>query len=100
MIRHVMMWKLKEVADGRGRMENAALIKSRLETLPALIPEILRLEVGVDVLKDGASWDLCLIVDFQDIAALRRYHAHPEQISVAELVNRTRELRAVVDFYL
>ena len=52
MIRHVVMWKLKEVADGRGRMENAALIKSRLETLPALIPEILRLEVEVDVLAE------------------------------------------------
>jgi hypothetical protein len=100
MIRHVVMWKLMELTDGRGRMESAALIKTMLESLPALIPEIIRMEVGVDVVREGASWDICLIVDFQDVDALRRYQAHPEHVKVAEIVNRTREQRAVVDFHL
>lgn len=100
MIRHVVMWKIEEMAEGRGRMENVALIKTRLGSLPALVPEIIRMEVGVDIVMEGASWDICLIADFQDLDALRRYQAHPEHVKVADLVNRTMEKRAVVDFHL
>jgi hypothetical protein len=98
MIRHVVLWRLKEGVEGRPRSESAKLIKAQLEALPALVPEIRRLEVGEDVLKEEASWDLCLVVDFDDLEALRRYQDHPEHKKVAELVARTRELRAAVDY--
>jgi len=98
MIRHVVLWRLKEGAEGRSRSENAKLIKAQLEALPALLPDIKRLEVGEDVLQEGGSWDLCLIVDFDDLEALKRYQDHPEHLKVADLVARTRELRAAVDY--
>jgi hypothetical protein len=98
MIRHVVLWRLKEHAEGRSKMENANMIKAQLEALPDLIPDIRRLEVGADVLKEGSSWDLCLIAEFDDLDALKRYQDHPEHKRVAELVALTRDQRAVVDY--
>ncbi len=98
MIRHVVLWKLKEQAEGRSKVENAKLIKVQLEALPGLVPGIRRLVVGMDVLKEGSSWDLCLIAEFDDLEALKRYQDHPEHMRVAELVVRTRDQRAVVDY--
>ncbi|MDD1746855.1 MAG: Dabb family protein [Methanomassiliicoccales archaeon] len=98
MIRHVVLWRLKEQAEGRSRLENAKMIKVHLEALPDLVPEIRRLEVGADVLNEGSSWDLCLIVEFDDLEALKRYQDHPEHKRVAELVALTRDQRAVVDY--
>ena len=72
MIRHVVLWRLKEQAEGRSKLENVKMIKAQLEALPDLMPDIRRLEVGVDVLKEGSSWDLCLIVEFDDLEALKR----------------------------
>ena len=55
MIRHVVLWKLKEQAEGRSKMENAKMIKVQLEALPGLVPEIRRLEVGADVSRTGPA---------------------------------------------
>ena len=33
MIKHIVMWKLKEFAEGAGKAANAAIIKQRLEAL-------------------------------------------------------------------
>ena len=37
MVRHIVLWRLKESANGRGKAENAAEIK-RLESLGFLRP--------------------------------------------------------------
>ena len=47
MIKHIVMWKLKDFAEGAGRQENAEKIKSLLEGLKGKIAEIINLEVGV-----------------------------------------------------
>jgi hypothetical protein len=98
MIRHVVMWKLKNYAEGHTRPENAALIEDMLEALPSKIHEIKGLQVGFDVLRGEASYDLVLIVEFADLASLERYQRHPEHVKVAEFVAKVRESRAMVDF--
>lgn len=98
MLRHVVMWKLKNFAEGHSRPENAALIREKLESLPEKIPEIIRLEVGFDIVRSEGSYDLVLIGDFDDISQLERYQRHPEHVKVAEFVARVRESRTVVDF--
>ena len=48
MIKHIVMWKLPEEKDGLKKSEIAMKIKKSLETLPALIDEIVNLQVGVN----------------------------------------------------
>ena len=66
MIRHVIMWKFRE-----GEEENMHRFLNGLKALDGVIPEIRRMEVGVNVLEKN-NYDACLIADFDDLEALER----------------------------
>ena len=100
MIRHIVMWKLKEHHDGMSRHETAAKAKAHLDALWGVIPEIRRIETGVNAIESEAAWDLVLSADFDDAAALERYQKHPEHVKVAEFIAKIRESRAVVDYQI
>jgi hypothetical protein len=40
MYKHLVLWKLKENADGKNKAELAAEVKKKLDSLPSVIPEI------------------------------------------------------------
>ncbi|MFF1571206.1 Dabb family protein [Leifsonia sp. NPDC058292] len=96
-IRHVVSWKLA-TADPAERAEQAATIKRGLEALPASIPEILALEVGVNALSPEANFDVVLISDFDDADAIARYVEHPEHEKVASYIRSVVQARSAVDF--
>ncbi|KRU28380.1 stress responsive A/B barrel domain-containing protein [Clostridium sporogenes] len=49
MIKHIVMWKLKEFAEGKSKLENANIIKINLEDLKHRIDEVKLIEVGVNI---------------------------------------------------
>jgi hypothetical protein len=98
MLKHVVMWRLKESAEGRTKAENAVYVKEMLDLLPYRIKEIKRLEVGINVFHTPSSYDLILMVDFANILDLETYQADPEHVKVADYVLKVRETRAVVDY--
>jgi hypothetical protein len=98
MLKHVVMWRLKESAEGRTKAENAQYIKDILELLACKIKEIKNLEVGINMLNAPPSYDLVLIVEFANLMDLQAYQAHPEHVKVADYVMKVRETRAVVDY--
>jgi hypothetical protein len=99
MIRHVVIWKMKDFADGHTRKENVIRVKEALEALPGQIPGLIRrLEVGVNLLEDVENCDLVLIMDFEGQTDFEMYYKHPAHTMVAELVRRVREARMAVDF--
>lgn len=100
MIKHIVMWKLKEQAEGRSKAENAQLIKEKLMALPAAIPEIRSIEVGVNISQDETAYDAALVSEFADEAALKRYIEHPAHREVAAFVKAVRESRAMADFIM
>ena len=98
MIKHIVLWKLKETAAGRSAAENALEIKRRLEALNGQIPGMLRLEVGVDFSKEDASSDVALYSEFENRAALDVYQNHPLHEEVKEFVMAVRSERRLVDY--
>ncbi|WP_426622916.1 Dabb family protein [Leifsonia sp. McL0607] len=94
-LRHVVMWKLAST-DEAERAGQAVRIKAGLESLPAAIPEILRFEVGINSLPVN-EFDVVLVSDFADEAALQRYVAHPEHEKVASYIRSVVSGRAAVD---
>lgn len=98
MIKHIVFWKLKDSAGGRSAVENAAEIKSRLESLQGLVPGMIEIEVGVDLSRTEASADVALYSVFSDMVALGEYQAHPAHLDVASFINEVRALRTVVDY--
>jgi hypothetical protein len=98
MIRHIVMWKLKEHADGATRAENAQKLKAKLEACRGIVPGILRLEAGVAAAGLESTYDVVLDADFADKAALDAYQVHPTHEGLKTFVAAVRESRECVDF--
>ena len=93
MVRHIVLWKLKECPE---KAENAARIKQGLEALVGVIPGLLSLEVGKNVTP--GEYDLCLVSDFTSKEALALYQGHPAHDKVRQFVHQVIEGRVAADY--
>ena len=98
MIKHIVMWTLKDSAAGADKAANARKMKQLLEALPGLIPVLRKLEVGVDVFAATPACDVILYSEFATRADLDVYQAHPEHLRVVEFVKQVVTTRSVLDY--
>lgn len=96
MIKHVVMWRLLPQAEGKSAAQNAQWMKSNLESLMGVVPELLSCEVGINI-KEG-NYDACLIATFESLAALERYKNHPAHVAISSCCQKVRETRVACDF--
>lgn len=97
MIRHVVMWTVRDEADGLDKEGISAKICADLSALKGKIPEIKALSVGASVTHGDMHYDVCLIVDVADLDALKRYDTHPEHLKVRDYIATVRIERVVAD---
>ena len=97
MIRHMVMWKLKENGEGRTKQENMEWIREHLYALIPVIPEIKRMEIGFDITGSDMSMDLMLLTEFDTVEDMKRYAEHPEHLKVSAYVRKVIETRVVLD---
>ncbi len=98
MIKHIVMWRLHEHAEGNDKMNNAKLVKEKLEALRGRIPGMLKLEVGIDFSGTDTSADVVLYSEFESREALDSYQTHPEHEAVKPFMAAVRSERRVVDY--
>lgn len=98
MIKHIVMWKLKEQAEGRDRAANAREMKRRLDACAAIVPGILTFEVTVAQPDLEATYDVVLYSEFADRAALEAYIQHPTHQAVVPFIGAIREARQCMDY--
>lgn len=98
MLKHIVVWKFKDQAEGRSRAENCALVRERLLALAGVIPEVKHMEVGIDLGSIQGNFDLALIVETDNPDTLSAYANHPEHLKVADYIKKTAEQRVAVDF--
>lgn len=100
MIKHIVMWKLKELAEGNTKLENAGIMKELLEGLPSKIEELDSAEVGINILEgdDEAICDVVLTTECKNQEALKVYAVHPEHQNVVQFIKKVVRERRVVDY--
>ena len=98
MFKHIVMWELKDSAAGNSRIENAQLIKSSLEKLPMLIPQIVNYVIGINISESPASNDLVLNSSFKSKEDFEIYRDHAEHKKVVELIRELSAKTHVVDY--
>lgn len=98
MVTHIVMWKLKENAEGKPKIENAKIMKQILETLKNEISGIINLEAGIDFLQSEQSFDIALYSTFVNQEALDAYQIHPKHIEAGKFIKSVVEQRVVVDY--
>ncbi len=99
MIKHVVLFKLASFAEGNSKHENALYLKDKLEALENLIPELLKVEVVLNMANVSAdNYDLMLITEFASLEDLDTYIKHPEHVKVGSFLSKVRTDRAAIDF--
>ena len=98
MIKHIVMWKLKDLAEGASKADNARKMKEMLEALEGTVPGMKKLEVGISECDSPDSFDVVLYTEFADRAALQAYQDHPDHLAVKPFIGKVRFSRCVVDY--
>jgi heme-degrading monooxygenase HmoA len=98
MLKHIVMWTLKEHAEGAERAANAREMKRRLDACAAIVPGILAFEVVLAQPGLEATCDVLLYSVFEDAAALAAYAAHPTHQALVPFFKAVRDGRACMDY--
>jgi Stress responsive A/B Barrel Domain len=98
MIKHIVVWKLKDSAEGGTKAENALRIKRELDGLREKVPFVKKVEVGINFNASTAAYDVVLYSEFASREDLDRYQNAPEHQVVANFIGKVREARVVVDY--
>ena len=98
MIKHIVLWRLKEYAEGSTKQENALKVKAMLENMRGKIPGMLKLEVGLNFEGSDTACDISLYTEFESRDALDAYQIHPVHMKVKEFLPLVRSERRVVDY--
>lgn len=98
MIKHIVLWKLKNSAEGATKEENIKKMKAGLEGLKAKVPGIRHLEVGINMVSSDAAYDVALYSEFVGEKDLDSYQKHPEHLKIADFIGKIRESRVVIDY--
>lgn len=97
MVKHIVMWKLKEEAHGNDKAVNAKLIKEKLEALGGNIDSLLKIEVGIDFLG-GGNFDVVLYSELSKKEDLDIYQNHPLHQAVLPFIREAVMDRKAVDY--
>ena len=83
MVRHVIVWTLKDEYSDSEKETIKAGIKEGLEGLKDKVPGIVEIKVYTDKLPSSNA-DLILDSSFENEDALKGYSVHPAHVAVAE----------------
>ena len=101
MVKHIVLFKLASYAEGKSKQEIALYLKTKLEGLQDLIPELLKIEVTINSSKASAeNYDLILITEFDNFSDLNIYINHPEHQKIAQFISKVKTDRAAIDYEL
>lgn len=98
MVKHVILWTLKEEYSDEQKKEIKKDIKAGLEGLKGKIPGLVDIRVNIDGLASSNA-DLMLDSTFEDEASLKGYAVHPEHVAVADgKVRPYTAIRSCLDY--
>ena len=98
MVKHIILWTLKEELSGEQKETIKQGIKEGLEGLKGQIPGMIDISVRTDYLPTSTV-DVMLDTTFEDADALAEYAKNPKHVAVAD--TRVRPFtanRACMDF--
>jgi iron-sulfur cluster repair protein YtfE (RIC family) len=99
MIKHIVFFGIADKAEGKTKTEMLQFIKQELEALIHLIPQLKKIEVGINHPEAAVgNYDLALYTEFENMADLDIYQVHPEHKRVAAYIGKVKTSRACIDY--
>lgn len=98
MVKHIILWKLKDEFSTEEKAEIKAGIKAGLEGLQGKIPGLMDIRVQAEGLASSNA-DLMLDSTFENEESLKSYSVHPAHVEVADTkVRPYTQTRLCLDF--
>lgn len=98
MLKHIVMWKLKDHAEGADKAANARKMKEMLDSCVDVVPGILKFETVIAQPGLEATYDVILYSEFTSKAALDAYQEHPQHVAMKPFIGAIREERQCMDY--
>ena len=99
MVKHVILWQLKDDLTAEEKASVKADIKAGLEGLAGQIPGLIDIHVQIECLESSNA-DLMLDSSFEDEASLKGYAVHPAHVAVADgAVRPYTKTRVCLDYF-
>lgn len=96
MIKHIVLWKIKE--EKKHEILNA---KATLLSMDGIVPEVKAIQVGIDILHSGRSYDIVLEVLVDSEVDLNKYQVNDYHVNVVKrLMSEIQEKVVTIDYYL
>ena len=83
MVKHVILWQLKDELTAEEKATIKKEMKESLEALVGKIPGLLEMKIQTEGLPSSNA-EVMLDSSFEDESALKVYATHPEHVAVAD----------------
>ncbi|MBX3098659.1 MAG: Dabb family protein [Salinibacterium sp.] len=99
MIRHIVLFTLTATSDTE-RAADISGMQERLGALVGVIPGLKAVTLKPDLGLIEGHWDVALVSEHDDNAALEAYQAHPAHLEAGAFIRSVTADRATVDYEL
>lgn len=98
MVRHLILWKLKESLSAEEKEQVLLDMKEHLEGLVGKVPGLVSLKIVVNCMESSNA-DVMLDSVLESEEALKGYQSHPDHVAVANTYVRPfTEVRMCMDY--
>lgn len=99
MVKHIILWTLKDTLSEEEKVSVKASIKEGLESLKGVVPGLIDIKVQIDGRLASSNADLMLDCTLESEEALKSYAVHPAHVAVANSrVRPFTTVRSCLDF--
>ena len=95
MVKHLVLWKLKDL-ERKNAVADAALLRSRFNSLLGIVDGLKSIQVGANY--NPGDYDLCLECVFDSKEDEEKYQVHPEHLKIKALVAKMICGRTAFDY--
>lgn len=97
MVKHIVLFKLKEELSEAEKLDVMNRFKTAIEQLPEVIPCIRKVEVGLNI-NPAETWNLALYSEFDSLEDVKVYATHPAHVEAGKILASAKADRACVDY--
>lgn len=93
MVKHIILWTLKDSLSEEEKIQIKKSIKEGLESLKGVVPGLTDIKVQIDGRLASSNADLMLDCTLESEEALKSYAVHPAHVAIAN--SRVRPFTAI-----
>lgn len=99
MVKHIILWTLKDSLSEEEKIQIKKSIKEGLESLQGVVPGVTDIKVQIDGRLSSSNADLMLECTLESEEALKGYAVHPAHVAISNSrVRPFTAIRSCLDF--